>query len=65
LSEDPLLWALRFQTYLNRSFILERLGRIEEALEEMEEARDTIQQEDLIRYPVDARIDALERARES
>jgi tetratricopeptide (TPR) repeat protein len=62
LTEKPSLWALHFQTLLNRSYILEKRGQVKEALQTMKDAADTIEEVDLIRYPVDARIDALERA---
>jgi tetratricopeptide (TPR) repeat protein len=60
--KKPSLWALHFQALLNRSYILEKQGEVKEALRAMKDAADTIEEVDLIRYPVDARIDALERA---
>jgi tetratricopeptide (TPR) repeat protein len=62
LCDRPELWAVRFQIHLNRSRVLEREGDVKNALREMKRADDTIEDEDLIRYPVDARLDALERA---
>lgn len=62
MTKTPSLWALHFQALLNRSYILEKQGDVKEALRAMKDAADTIEEVDLIRYPVDARIDALERA---
>lgn len=60
--DNESIWALHFQSLINRSFILEAQGKIKDALEEMKRAADTLEEQDLVRYPVDARVDALERA---
>jgi tetratricopeptide (TPR) repeat protein len=57
----PSLWAIRLQIHLSRAFLSEALGRNRDALDAMNKAIDEMVEQDLLRYPADARLDALER----
>jgi tetratricopeptide (TPR) repeat protein len=62
-NRDPSLWAVRLQANLSWGYLLEQLGRFREAEKAYERADKLLVEPDLHRYPLDARRDAVRRAR--
>jgi hypothetical protein len=60
-ADRPSLWAVHMQIRLNRVHAMDLLQRNRNARDELKEALDRVAKPDLLRYPLESRVESSER----